>query len=108
MIARTFIDIGLAPRVRRHFFLEIRPVPTVNSARLLIKRGESLLRRWISADIETKRVERRPKELNLGLGRFRRRLLFLPDKLEHHEAGEQSDNRHYDQQLDQCKATGIY
>src|SRR5262245_56132918 len=107
MVAGTLVDVRLAPGIRWSLFFEVGSVPSIDSAGLLIERGKSFLRRRIAADIETKRVESGTQQLDLRFGGLSRGFFFLSDELRYHQTGEQGDNRHHDQQLDQGEALGI-
>jgi len=104
MLPGTLINIRFVPRIRRDFFLQIRPVPALDSARLLCERMQAFLRRRIAPYIETKGVERRAQQFDLGLGGFRRSFFFLFDELRHHQPGKQSNNGRDNDQLDEREA----
>src|SRR5207302_862062 len=75
--SRLHVQVGVAPGIQRHLFLEVRPLPTGDSLRRCVER------------------------IDLRAGRLDPRFADLREIARRHEARQQPDDYHDDQQLQQ-------
>src|SRR5207302_5542172 len=99
--SRLHVQVGVAPGIQRHLFLEVRPLPTGDSLRRCVERRQSLLAARQTADVEAKLLDRLVERIDLRAGRLDPRFADLREIARRHEARQQPDDYHDDQQLQQ-------
>src|SRR6185295_3384166 len=100
-LAGHAVDVGPAPGIRGHGFLEIRALPGLGGLRLSHQRLEAFLRARIAPHVEAVLVERflerldlRPRDLDLGPA-------HLGEVARGHVPGEQADDHDHHEELEQ-------
>src|SRR5467141_1006241 len=103
-LARRLVDVGLAPRIERRVLAQIRAGPFRLVRGTLHERVQAELGARVMPGIEPVLVERLLERVDLRPGGIHLGLPDLPEIARRHQPGEQADDHHHHEQLDQCEA----
>ena len=106
LLAGDLVDVGLAPRIERHFLAQVGAVPLRLGRRLLEQRLQPELGARVTADVQAVLVERLLQRVDLRLRGVDLGLADLAEVARRDEADQQADDRDDDQQLEQRETLG--